>query len=333
MKWHEFVKDYFTFSRKERIGTLIIALAILFISFAPKIISFHKINPKHSKQDSLWILSMKKLEKKPEKEPGQNGTSNNTDEQDYTYQYDSPEKNYEDEKKELFYFDPNTLSVKGWERLGLKEASIQMIRDYLNNGGHFNEPQDLQKIKGFPQDEYERLAPYIQIISHFAIKDTPEKILRQQESSISSEKNETSSSKNNPYTSSIVDINIADSSALEALPGIGNKLAARIIKFRERLGGFYSIDQIGETYGLTDSTFGKIKPYLKVENNSIRKININTATVDQLKIHPYIKWNIANAIVEYRNEHGNFLQIQDLRKISAITEDIYIKIAPYLIIQ
>src|SRR6185436_20843184 len=105
---------------------------------------------------------------------------------------------------------------------------------------------------------------------------------------------------------SIIDINTADTTAFISLPGIGSKLAVRIVTFREKLGGFYSVLQIGETFGLPDSTFQKIKQYLKLENTTIKKININTATVDELKAHPYIKWSIANPIVAYRNEHGRF---------------------------
>ena len=106
----------------------------------------------------------------------------------------------------------------------------------------------------------------------------------------------------------VIDINTADTSAFISLPGIGSKLAARIVNFRDKLGGFYSIDQVGETFGLPDSTFQKIKQYLKLENTSIKKININTATVDELKAHPYIKYSVANPIIAYRNEHGPFFK-------------------------
>jgi competence ComEA-like helix-hairpin-helix protein len=93
------------------------------------------------------------------------------------------------------------------------------------------------------------------------------------------------------------------------------------------------VSQVGETFGLPDSTFQKIKQYLKLENISIRKININTATIDELKLHPYIKWNLANPVVAYRNEHGLFLKVEDIKKVMAVTEEVYNKIAPYLTTQ
>ena len=102
----------------------------------------------------------------------------------------------------------------------------------------------------------------------------------------------------------MVDVNTADTTAFVALPGIGSKLALRIVNFRDKLGGFYSVDQIAEIYGLPDSSFQRIKHLLKLDNPSIKKININTASKDEMKLHPYFKWNLANAIVEYRNQHG-----------------------------
>jgi len=131
----------------------------------------------------------------------------------------------------------------------------------------------------------------------------------------------------------VININTADTTAFIALPGIGSKLAIRIINFREKLGGFYTVGQIGEVYGLADSVFQKIRQYLQLKDPLIKKININTATVDQLKAHPYIKYNIANAIIAYRNSHGPFLNIEDTKKIMLITEEWYNKTSAYLSIE
>lgn len=127
-----------------------------------------------------------------------------------------------------------------------------------------------------------------------------------------------------------VEINGADSAAWEALPAIGPVLAVRIIKFRDKLGGFYSIDQVKEVYGIQDSTFQLIKPYLKINTALVHKINVNTATKEELKVHPYIRWQLANVIVDYRNQHGAFASIDDLKKIQVITDDVLVKVKPYI---
>ena len=114
-----------------------------------------------------------------------------------------------------------------------------------------------------------------------------------------------------------------------ALPGIGSKLAARIINFRNKLGGFYSVEQIGETFGLQDSVFQKIKGWLIVDG-TVQKININSATKEELGKHPYIRWNLANAIVAYRNQHGDFKSLNELKNIAVIDEATFEKIVHYL---
>jgi len=277
-----------------------------------------------TQMDTAWMAAVKKLEiKVPDSSDDyyQKSDQENAD----TYQYDKRKTSYNEDatpKGELFYFDPNTISTSDWKRLGLRDKTIKTIENYLNKGGHFYEPGDLQKIYGLHIEEYERLKPYIKIES------SPTK---PNDNFVSSKsKDEILSAKTYGPRYSIIDVNIADTTAFISLPGIGGKLATRIVTFREKLGGFYSIEQIGETYGLPDSTFQKIKQYLKLDDPSVKKININTATVDELKAHPYIKYSLANPIIAYRNEHGSFSKIEDIKKVMAVTDDIYKKIAPYL---
>lgn len=322
MQWNEFVRDYFNFSRKERIGNLIIAVLILIIYFLPVIVDlFSRSEP--AQVDPAWIAAVKKLEKKDSTYLTDRFVKDD-DENVNTYQYDRKKSNYAEGKMtrgELFHFDPNTISSEGWKKLGLRDKTIHTIQNFVNKGGHFYKPEDLQRIYGLHTDEYERLVPYVKIestapVTHGVLVSKP--------------KDETWRSTSKRPGFFAIDINSADTSAFISLPGIGSKLASRIVTFREKLGGFYSIDQIAETYGLTDSVFQKIKQYLRIENPYVKKININTATLDELKVHPYIKFNLANPIVAYRNEHGIFTKVEDLRNIMAVTDDIYEKISPYL---
>ena len=88
-----------------------------------------------------------------------------------------------------------------------------------------------------------------------------------------------------------------------------------------------------ETYGLPDSTFQKIKTKLVFTNTSLKKININTASLDEMKSHPYIRFNLANAILQYKNAHGNFALVSDIKKIMIVTDEIFNKLVPYLTIK
>lgn len=314
MKWKQIVADYFTFSLRDRVAIIGIIALILAIFFLPNAISY-SAKPKTVQTDTAWLGAIEKLE---QNDNLNTHAANSYDENSsYNYQFDRSRATYPSSfTGELFVFDPNTLSADGWKRLGLRDKTINTIQNYLGKGGRFKKAEDLQKIYGLYKNDYERLAPYVR----FASQDD----------------NKRNEINNNPapnvYTPRYVaiDINTADTTALIALPGIGSKLAFRIVNFREKLGGFYSIDQIKETYGLPDSTFQKIKQYLKLENNSLKKININTATLDELKAHPYIKYSIANPIVSYRNEHGPFIRVEDIKKVMVVTEDVFQKILPYL---
>lgn len=131
------------------------------------------------------------------------------------------------------------------------------------------------------------------------------------------------------YIPKSIDINKADTTVFIALPGIGSKLASRIVNYREKLHGFYCVEQVAETFGLADSTFQKIKPWLVVTEGSIEKVNINTATAEALRT-PYISYNLANAIYEFRIQHGQFSTLEELKKIMLVDEALFKKITPYL---
>ena len=302
-----FIRDYLTFSRRDRIGILTLVFLIILVYsipyFMPKpggfpikadpalVKALDTIAARDTFKDSAWQKNKGRYSKKV--------ISNGFTE------------------GELFAFDPNSLSIEGWGKLGLNARIAQTIENYRNKGGKFYKPEDLQKIWGMPDGFYQRVKSYISIpASHTTLAYQ----------SPSREKHFDSK----PLD---IDINLADTNSFIALPGIGSKLANRIIKFRNQLGGFYSVDQIEETYGLPDSTFQKIKQHLHMGEPKLKMVNINAATKEELKAHPYIKWNLANAIVEYRNQHGPYLQLDDLKKISIVTNDLYNKLLPYLSLQ
>lgn len=323
MEWKKIVADYFTFTRGNRIAILAILAVMLLILFLPDFLSKDAISSP-STIDTTWVAGMKRIEQR--ETDHSISYSNYNDNNSSNYQYDRKAYNYYGKSKgALFEFDPNTLSEEDWKRLGLRDKTIGTIQNFLSKGGKFRKPEDLSRIYGLFPNEYERIAPYIRIQptdrSNFSIAN-PDKKEQENQSSISDKKR---------YSN--VDINSVDANELMLLPGIGPSLSTRITNFRDKLGGFYSIDQIGETFGLPDSTFQKIKQYLKLENSGIRTININTVTIEALKAHPYLKWSIANAIIAYRNEHGSFSKVEDLKKIMIVTDELFNKISPYLSVQ
>lgn len=302
-------KDYFSFTKKERVGVIVLLIIIVIVFFLPTFFS-NPVPPD--------VAAAKEFKEQVAKLKTKKETHS-----DYSNHYEKKEyRDFPNEKTitqgELFYFDPNTASQSDWQRLGLNEKTIHTILNYLSKGGKFRKPEDLAKIYSLKEADAQRLIPYVKIAGAGEHKNTP----REERAATTLEKKV-----------SIIDVNVADTNLLKSLPGIGSKLAQRIINFREKLGGFSTVSQLAETYGLPDSTFQKISGYLTVGKATIKQININVATANDLKQHPYIGWKIANAIVQYRTQHNDFQSIEDIRKIALITDEVYNKIYPYLSIK
>lgn len=320
MKMKEKLAGYLTLSRKERTGVILLGLIITSLFLLPPLLPVAD-PPPASQADTAWIVAMKKLEQKGDLEAGKDRKY-----QSFNDRSTAP-RSYPQAGKSgtptLFPFDPNTLEESGWQQLGLREKTIKTILNYLSKGGQFRKPEDLQRVYGLFPDEYQRLKPYIRIGE---VSASPLPAWSNEKRDFEKPAKATADTRR-----VFVEINTADTSALIALPGIGSKLAQRIISFREKLGGFYSVIQVAETFGLADSVFRKIEPLLKLEVKTLRKININTATAEELKAHPYLKWNVINAMLAYRKEHGLFHKIDDLKQVMAVTDEVYGRIVPYLV--
>ena len=306
--------DYFSFTKKERKGIISAIVIIIIVALLPRFFHFFvKDEPINTTQFSKEISALE-----------ENSTKQKSTEKNSAQEYNDYTPTYSKEsflKKELFYFDPNTASENDWVRLGVRKKTALTIQKYISKGGKFYRPEDLRKIYGLSEPDAERLIPYVSIPS-----------VKKNFTTVQNHFPETNSyPKKIPIQS--LDINVADTSAFIALPGIGSKLSKRIVGFREKLGGFYSVDQIAETYNLPDSTFEKIKKYLTTNSKAIKKININSATVEELKAHPYINYSIANSIVQYRQQHGNFQYINDIRKVMLISDEFFNKTSPYLSVE
>lgn len=315
----QFINDYFSFTNKERKGVMLVLVIILLIILSPLFFKFFIKDKKYNHQDfENEIAQLKTLQ--TDSASVRNYTKyRNTYSNDY---FSKTGKSEENTHAEVFYFDPNTASFAEWQRLGVKAKTINTIEKYISKGGKFYKPEDIQKIWGLSPVDAKRLMPYVSIkneakqYTSFEKKEYPE-----------------TKTAYSPKVLSPIDVNLADTAAFISLPGIGSKLSQRIISFRDKLGGFYSIDQVGETYLLPDSTFQKIKPRLIITKTAIKKININTASIDEMKQHPYLRYNIANAVFQYRQQHGTFNSVDDMKKIMLVTDDIFNKASPYLITQ
>jgi len=128
----------------------------------------------------------------------------------------------------------------------------------------------------------------------------------------------------------MIDINSCDSAQLLPLPGIGPVLSGRIIRFRNLLGGYASIEQLQEVYGLSPETYNMIKDRITADTTLIDKININTADFRRFRRLPYFEQNEINDMLRYRNMNGQIYNIDELIENNILSEDKATKVKPYL---
>ncbi len=296
-----FWKQYFNFTKGERNAFFV----LLFITAIFILIPFILPPKKWAKTDFSEF----------EKYENQIDTSTKKEFVDYTKQYaEYPTKTYTAAKTTKFLFNPNTANVQEFEKLGIPTYVANRILKFRGAGAVFYIKADFKKIYGLDENLYNDLYPYINLpeTKTYTPKPFDDKPSYQ------------------PKTYALIDINTADTATLNRLPGIGNVLSARIVVFRDKLGGFYSFEQLGEVYGLKPEVLEKIKPKLKADFTIQKYININTATAAELAQHPYIKKKFADIIVNYRQQHGNYTKAEDLLKTKIIDEATVNKLRGYL---
>ena len=129
-----------------------------------------------------------------------------------------------------------------------------------------------------------------------------------------------------------VDLNRVDSLWLMKIYGIGPVLSKRIIKYRNLLGGFHSMDQLKEVYRLPPEVIETLSKRVFINNSHtpLEKIFINNSEYLQIAAHPYISFDQARAIVAYRKQHGPFNRAEDLKKIHLIDDSTYLRVRPYV---
>ncbi len=128
----------------------------------------------------------------------------------------------------------------------------------------------------------------------------------------------------------VFELNSADSLDLVQLYNIGPTIARRILKYRSLLGGYYCKEQLHEVYGIDSTRYADIAPHLTVNSALVTRLDLNTATIDQLKRHPYLDYYQAKAIVRMREEKGAFNQVSDILNIPIIDTETFKHIEPYL---
>ena len=220
----------------------------------------------------------------------------------------------------LTNFDPNTADSTQLLALGLSPWIVRSIYRYRNKGGVFRRKEDFAQVYGLTAGQYRTLQPYISISPRFlpardviappaesAPRDTvryPIKLAAGQH----------------------VALNTADTTALRKVPGIGAYYARRIVAYRDQLGGYVDVAQLGEIDDFPTDAL----PFFSIDKQAVKKLKINSLTLWQLRKHPYIGYRRARDIMDYRRLRGPITSIDQLRSLASFTADDIARLRPYL---
>jgi DNA uptake protein ComE-like DNA-binding protein len=220
----------------------------------------------------------------------------------------------------LSAFDPNTADSIKLVSLGLRPYVAKNILKYRRKGGAFRNAEDFSRIYGIEPTQYETLKPFIRIKSGTAEETISQKseVLAANQITKPEELIPVSSQKIQAQVQAL-EINKVDTAVLQQLKGVGTFSANRIIQYRSRLGGFYSINQLEEVKGLYPEVLMRLQSFLKVDTAHIVRINANKASLERLKSHPYISFYQAKVIVELRKARSGIKNINELADFKEFT--------------
>ena len=203
-------------------------------------------------------------------------------------------------------FDPNTADTAQLRSMGLREKLIRTLLNYRSKGGRFRHAEAFRGLYGLREEEFLQLKPFIRIAGEEARSFSlapPE----------------------------VVELNRADTAALNRIKGIGPRLAENIVRYRDQLGGFARVEQLREVYGMSDENYARAAPQCKVDVRHLKRIDLNLATHAELQAHPYLRGELATAIADFRRAHAYRIDsLAQLKEIPLMNAEIFRKIAPYL---
>ena len=127
----------------------------------------------------------------------------------------------------------------------------------------------------------------------------------------------------------ILNLNTCDTTELQYLRGIGHFTAKQIIRYREQLGGFYSLQQLNDE-PLAKFHLDTLAAHFILDSTAIQTMNVNSLSIERLQRHPYLRFKQAQAIYNLRRKQIKLKSIEDLRSLPELTEEDLIRLTPYL---
>ena len=247
-----------------------------------------------------------------------------TDKQDHRQRQQPRSHAYyqtEERKAELFPFDPNSADSTQLLRLGLQPWQVRNIYKFRAAGGVYRQPRDFARLYGLTLKQFRRLEPYIRIKE----EDMPAERYFYKYEPI--EERDTMKYPIKLQAEERIVLNHADTAQLRKVPGIGPYFARKIVEYRERLGGYYRVQQLLEIEDFPETA---VDFFIIPDDTQLRKLNINRLSLNELKRHPYLNFYQARAIVDYRRLHGTIQSLDQLSLLRDFPREVIERLTPYV---
>lgn len=302
--------DWLNFSKKARKGIFVLIGLFILIAISPRIY-YRFIQPPI--QYDVKYIDLSKLKDKDE--PALTKTN----------KYTVPDKP----------FDPNLYTVADWVNVGLSEKQAQSILKYIDKGGKMEIKKDLKKMFVVDDELYAALEDKIDlpVSKPKVLRKTIEKKGLKNTSKTTSTKESESEEETKTTITKPISINTATRNDLQQIKGVGPFFADEIVKLRERFGGIIAPSQFLEIYKMDEEKLNEILPYIHIDKKAVKKLNVNTASIEQLKQHPWITSDMANSIVYFRENYKKYATLDELLLSPYINAKTLRRLAPYLTIE
>ena len=243
----------------------------------------------------------------------------------FHHQIDSLRKiNLENKRLKIFPFNPNYITDYKGAQLGMSLVEIDKLLAFRKTGKFINSRKEFQKVTTISDALLNSISPYFKFPNWV--------VERNQNMQLSTSRDTRLFAKKSKYILTSTDINLAVKEDLKTINGIGEKLSERIIKYRSKLQGFSTLNQLYEVWGLDTEVVDKLLLVFKVINlPNIKKINVNTVSFRELLKNPYLDYELCKKIFEYKDEVAELQDISELKNIIGFPLDLYDRIVLYLV--
>ncbi|MFH6604803.1 ComEA family DNA-binding protein [Maribacter algicola] len=225
----------------------------------------------------------------------------------------------------IFPFNPNFITDHKGYAIGMSVEQIDRLHAFRKQGRFANSAEEFQKVTKVSDSLLQKISPYFKFPDWTQNRNSSE--VTNKVHSYDVKKTISDAVPGSGYK----DLNEATADDLKSIKGIGEKLSARIIKFRNRLGGFLVDEQLYDVYGLEpDVVESALKKFKVLNPPKIDKININSASANDIGKLAYLQKNVAQGIVDYRNHNGTINSFEELSKIEDFPTEKIDRIRLYL---